>query len=110
MQIKFCRYIVNKRYAVSIKYSYREKAKEVSIALQNRPRTALQTAADWVEYVLTSDGAKHLRVQQYNLNFIQYFLIDVFAVLSLTIYAVFKLLQVCWRKYCCNRHAKAKAD
>ncbi|RDD35917.1 2-hydroxyacylsphingosine 1-beta-galactosyltransferase [Trichoplax sp. H2] len=88
---------------------YSRKMKELSVVIKSRPRTPLQTAADWIDYVLISNGAKHLRVEKYNLNFIQYYLIDVCFVILSIIYIIFKIFQFICRK-CCRRQSKSKKD
>ncbi|CAL8107615.1 unnamed protein product [Orchesella dallaii] len=56
---------------------YSVKAKELSKLVRDVPQTPLEKAVYWVEYVLRHKGAPHLRSAARDLNFVQYYLLDV---------------------------------
>ncbi|ODM98017.1 UDP-glucuronosyltransferase [Orchesella cincta] len=56
---------------------YMNKAKELSKLVRDLPETPLQKAVYWTEYVLRHKGATHLRSAARDLNFFQYYLLDV---------------------------------
>ncbi|XP_077983144.1 UDP-glucuronosyltransferase 2C1-like [Glandiceps talaboti] len=57
--------------------SYKENAQRVSRIHRDTPMSAGETVVYWVEHVIRH-GGQHLRPEAMNLNFIQYYLIDVF--------------------------------
>jgi glucuronosyltransferase len=61
--------------------SYSETAKKLSTIFKDQQTKPLDRAVYWVEYVLRHKGAVHLRSAARDLNYIQYFSIDVLAVL-----------------------------
>jgi glucuronosyltransferase len=62
--------------------------------LRDQPRTPLEQAVYWTEYVIRHKGAPHLRSAVVDLAWYQYFLLDVIAVLALA--AVSTLLIMCF--------------
>ena len=52
----------------------------------------MDTAIYWIEYVIRHRGAKHMRYPAADLNFFQYYSLDVMAFLTLTPYYLFKIL------------------
>lgn len=52
----------------------------------------MDTAIYWIEYVIRHRGAPHLRYPAADLNFFQYYSLDVFAFLIFTPYYLFKIL------------------
>ena len=65
--------------------SYDINAKEISRRFSDRPMTAQRTASFWVEYVIRHNGADHLKAAGNTLNFFQFHLIDVYAILFLLV-------------------------
>lgn len=51
----------------------------MSAIFQDRPMSALNTAVYWVEYVIRHRGAHHLRSAAVDLQWYQYYLLDVIA-------------------------------
>ena len=80
-------------------FSFKGNATRISRLLRDNPRTSVQQAADWIEYVHRHKGAKHLRPEVYNLTWYQYYLLDVLVffiaalvALCLAIRMMFRLL------------------
>ncbi|XP_026808482.1 UDP-glucuronosyltransferase 2A2-like isoform X1 [Rhopalosiphum maidis] len=71
---------------------YRLKAKELSEAFRDRPMSPLETAVYWTEYVIRHKGAPHLRSAAVGMPWFQYYLIDVFIVIFLSVTTFFVLL------------------
>lgn len=67
---------------------FKEKAKSLSGLLQDQPIHPKKTAAYWIEYVIRHKGAPHLKSGADCLNFFQYFLLDVIAIVFLTLIIV----------------------
>ena len=65
--------------------------------MRDNPRTSVQQAADWIEYVHRHKGAKHLRPEVYNLYWYQYYLLDVLAFLLTAIFAVCFAIRMLFR-------------
>ena len=81
-------------------YSFKSNATRISRLLRDNPRTFVQQAADWIEYVHRHKGAKHLRPEVYNLNWYQYYLLDVLAFLSTLIFSFFVAMRMLFRLLC----------
>ncbi|KAL9965245.1 hypothetical protein ACROYT_G029016 [Oculina patagonica] len=62
--------------------SFKGNATRISLLLRDSPRTPIQQAADWIEYVHRHKGAKHLRPEVHNLYWYQYNLLDVLVFLA----------------------------
>ena len=73
-------------------HSFKGNATYISRLLRDNPRTSVQQAADWIEYVHRHKGAKHLRPEVYNLSWYQYYLLDVLLFLFLAIRMLVALL------------------
>ena len=67
--------------------SFKSNATRVSRLSRDNPRTFVQEAADWIEYVHRHKGAKHLKSQVYNLYWYQYYLLDLLVFLLTVIFA-----------------------
>lgn len=67
---------------------YATNMKKYSAIFRDQPQTPLDRAIFWTEYVLRHGGAPHLRPAAEDLNFFQYFLLDVLAVLLLLLVVV----------------------
>ncbi len=65
--------------------SFRNKTQRVSRIFQERPETPRQVAARWVEHVL-KHGNEHLKSHAFDLSWWSFWLLDVMAVMSLTIF------------------------
>lgn len=59
--------------------SYRARAQELSRLFHDRPKSALEEAIYWTEYVIRHNGAHHLRSAAMDLTWYQYLLLDVIA-------------------------------
>ena len=63
-------------------FRYSNTVKKISELYRDRPATAMETAVYWTEYVIRHRGAKHMRYPAADLNFFQYYSLDVFAFLD----------------------------
>ncbi|XP_047118860.1 UDP-glucosyltransferase 2-like [Schistocerca piceifrons] len=63
---------------------YRLRAKELSWQFRDRPRTPLEEAVYWTEYVIRHRGALHMRPASLRLSWYQYLLLDVLAFIACT--------------------------
>lgn len=78
--------------------SYKENAIRVQKAFKDRPLSPLDTAIFWTEYVIRHGGAPQMRSAAVGLAWYQYFLLDVIAVLFLTVVAVLLIFYVIVKK------------
>ena len=67
---------------------YRENAQRLSRIYRDQPLTPMEQAMFWIEYVIRHKGAPHMRSAALDLTWYQYYLLDVIAVLALTVAAV----------------------
>ncbi|KAF2888123.1 hypothetical protein ILUMI_18050, partial [Ignelater luminosus] len=85
---------------------YAQNAKTRSKVMHDQPMKPLDRAIFWIEYVLRHQGAPHLRSAALELNWYQYLLLDVVAVVSVVvltfIYIIYKMVKLC----CCRKSYK----
>ncbi|XP_034653778.1 2-hydroxyacylsphingosine 1-beta-galactosyltransferase isoform X2 [Drosophila subobscura] len=72
---------------------YRNAARYRQNLLLDQRSTALETAIYWTEYVLRHKGAYHLQAPARNMNWAQYYLLDVVAVYLLAFYVLVLLIK-----------------
>ncbi|XP_077983085.1 2-hydroxyacylsphingosine 1-beta-galactosyltransferase-like [Glandiceps talaboti] len=67
--------------------SYKENAVRLSRIHRDQPMSPGDTTVFWIEHVIKHGGG-HLRAEAFNLNFFQYFMLDVMVVLVVIILAI----------------------
>lgn len=91
---------------------YKEKIKEVSNLLDDRPNTGLERAVWWTEYVLRHKGAPYFRPAVVDMPWYKYFLLDVlgfiFTVISVTVYLAYVTLSYVLCKLCALSSVRTK--
>jgi len=90
---------------------YKKAAVQYSAILKDQPMPPAEKASYWIEYVARHKGASHLKSAADNLNFFQYFLLDVIGAILLVIVTVLIVVYVLIRKgyhLVCKNKAKAK--
>ncbi|KAF7205625.1 UDP-glucuronosyltransferase 2C1-like [Nothobranchius furzeri] len=94
--------------------SYKESAMRLSRIHHDRPMSPLDEAVFWIEFTMRHKGAKHLRVQAHELTWYQYHSLDVLSfllsVVLLLLLLLVKTCRFCFRKCCCRRKTKRKAE
>ena len=73
---------------------YKNIVKAAADLYRDRPMSALDTAVYWVEYVIRHNGARHMQSQAVDLNFIQYYALDVYGLIGIVVFIVFKGLKL----------------
>ncbi|KAK9746317.1 UDP-glucoronosyl and UDP-glucosyl transferase [Popillia japonica] len=83
---------------------YLEAATKLSKISTDQPMTGLEKAVWWTEYVLRYNGAKHLRSPAVDMPLYEYFLLDVLALIFVTLlivtYISLKLTKLVLRRVC----------
>ncbi|XP_047445076.1 UDP-glucuronosyltransferase 1A1-like [Mugil cephalus] len=79
--------------------SYRENMQRLSALHKDRPIGPLDLSVYWTEFVMRHKGAKHLWAAVHNLNWFQYYCLDIIALLG-TVLLVFVLVTVKCMKLC----------
>lgn len=83
-------------------FRYKENIQRLSALHLDRPIEPLDLAVHWVEFVMKHKGAPHLRPAAHDLNWIQYYSIDVIASLLATAFLfLFISLKCCM--FCCKK-------
>uniref|UniRef100_A0A3B5KJ39 glucuronosyltransferase n=1 Tax=Takifugu rubripes TaxID=31033 RepID=A0A3B5KJ39_TAKRU len=81
---------------------YKDNIKTLSELHKDQPMNPLELSVYWTEFVMRHKGAKHLRPAVHDLNWIQYYCLDVvaflFTILLLLVVLTVKCLKVCLRK------------
>ncbi|ODM91207.1 UDP-glucuronosyltransferase 2B18 [Orchesella cincta] len=94
--------------------TYARKAKELSKLVKDLPQTPLDKAVYWTEYILRHKGARHLRSAARDLNFFQYYVLDVAAVLLVTFVLILYLIFCCcksiYRRACGRKSIHFKKE
>ncbi|XP_065158180.1 UDP-glycosyltransferase UGT5 isoform X2 [Atheta coriaria] len=68
---------------------YKREVLRRQYLLKDQKETALERGVYWTEYVLRHKGAFHLQSASKDLNYVQYYLLDVIAILVLCAYALY---------------------
>lgn len=92
-------------------FSYKKNAMRISRLMKDSPRTPLEKAGDWIEYVNRHGGAQHLRAQVFNIPWYQHYLLDVMAFLVAIVAFVVIVIRWTGRYMCrgCFRRSSEKA-
>nr|XP_019969103.1 PREDICTED: UDP-glucuronosyltransferase-like [Paralichthys olivaceus] len=81
---------------------YKENMQKLSAIHKDRQIEPLDLALYWTEYVMRHKGAKHLKSASQKLNWIQYFCLDVIALLATVVLVLgiltAKCMKLCFRK------------
>lgn len=72
--------------------SYKKKALEMSQRFKDRPTTPLETAMFWLEYLIRNNNAEHFKNPAMKLSWIEYMMIDVFALVLLIMMSIIYLV------------------
>lgn len=78
---------------------YARVVKKLANLNRDRPEHPLDKAAFWIEYVIRHDGAKHMQSPVVHLNLLQYYMIDIFGFLFVSLYVVFKLIKILFKVF-----------
>ncbi|KAJ6646774.1 UDP-glucosyltransferase 2, partial [Pseudolycoriella hygida] len=76
---------------------YGNVVKKLSKQNRDRPEHPLDKAAFWIEYVIRHDGAKHMQSPAVHLNLLQYYMVDVFGFVIVSLYVVIKLSKMLFK-------------
>nr|XP_054604895.1 UDP-glucuronosyltransferase 2A1-like [Nothobranchius furzeri] len=94
--------------------TYKESAMRLSRIHHDRPMSPLDEAVFWIEFTMRHKGAKHLRVQAHELTWYQYHSLHVLSfllsVVLLLLFLLDKTCRFCFRRSCCRRNTKRKAE
>ncbi|XP_053608926.1 UDP-glucosyltransferase 2 [Plodia interpunctella] len=71
---------------------YRKEVKYRQILLRDQKETPLERAVYWTEYVIRHKGAYHLQSPAKDLNFFQYYMLDVALLVTLTVITILCLI------------------
>ncbi|XP_008067707.1 UDP-glucuronosyltransferase 2B4-like isoform X3 [Carlito syrichta] len=92
---------------------YKENAMKLSEIQHDQPMKPLDRAAFWIEFVMRHKGAKHLRVAAHDLNWFQYYSLDVIgfllACVATVIFTVTKCCLFFFQKFA-KTERKGKKD
>ncbi|PFX22678.1 2-hydroxyacylsphingosine 1-beta-galactosyltransferase [Stylophora pistillata] len=86
--------------------SYRDNAGRISRSIKLLPRSAIEAAADWVEYAQALGDLSFLRPRSLDLPFYQLYLLDVlalFLLLSIIVVAAVYLVLRCLYRFCFSK-------
>ncbi|KAG8013921.1 UDP-glucuronosyltransferase 1-1 [Nibea albiflora] len=86
---------------------YKENMLRLSSLHKDRPVEPLDLSAYWTEFVMRHKGAKHLKAAVHDLNWFQYYCLDVIALLA-TVALVFVTLTVKCLKLCFSRLSRKR--
>lgn len=62
---------------------YKNRVKQLSELFRDRPMDIVENAVYWMEYVMRTGGAHHLKTDAKEFSFAQYFLLDVIGFIGL---------------------------
>lgn len=91
-------------------FRYSRAIKRISALLHDQPATPVERAVHWIEYVIRHKGTPHLRSVAHDLNWFQYYSLDVISFLMLINIITIKVLWVVCKKLCCRKQRKQKTS
>ncbi|XP_017775676.1 PREDICTED: 2-hydroxyacylsphingosine 1-beta-galactosyltransferase-like [Nicrophorus vespilloides] len=74
---------------------YKQEVKRMQYLLKDQKESPLDRAIYWTEYVIRHRGAPHLQSTAKDLNFVQYFLLDVIAIIVLSLCISWFIMKWC---------------
>lgn len=86
---------------------YKENVLKLSALHKDRPVDPLDLSVYWTEFVMRHKGAKHLRPAVHDLNWFQYFSLDVISLLAIVV-LVFVILTVKCLKLCLRKLSRKR--
>ncbi|XP_072014292.1 UDP-glucuronosyltransferase 2C1-like [Amphiura filiformis] len=91
---------------------FQENMDRLSSIYRDEPLMPAERVAYWMEYVVRHNGTSHLKSAALDLNFFQYYLLDVAAFLTICAISVIILLKFLFKSICrrCKFGFKAKSD
>ncbi|XP_037927687.1 UDP-glucosyltransferase 2 [Teleopsis dalmanni] len=92
---------------------YKKNINKFSELYRDRPMSAKQSVVYWTEYVARHHGAVHMQSPLVHLNTIQYLALDVFAVIFIALYIVWRIIKLGFCFICkkaCNALQCKKKD
>lgn len=90
-------------------FRYKENAIRVSKIIRGHERSPTDTIVDWIEYVVKTDGAHHLKVEGENLWFYEYYNLDVLLAIVIFMYIFIRIFKLCMNTIC-SSSSKNKVD
>uniref|UniRef100_A0A8C6U1C7 glucuronosyltransferase n=1 Tax=Neogobius melanostomus TaxID=47308 RepID=A0A8C6U1C7_9GOBI len=87
--------------------TYKQKIQKLSALHRDRPLDPLDLSVFWTEFVMKHKGAEHLKATVHRLNWVQYFCLDVLALLVF-IAVVFTTIVVKGLKMCCRKLSRKR--
>lgn len=92
-------------------YRYTENIKLISKLYHDQPLKAKDAVVYWVEYLVRNNGAPHFKSAAQDLNFIEYYMIDVFITIFIGIVLIMYLVMKCtFKVIACLRKKCTKED
>lgn len=73
---------------------YSTNIKKFSKLYHDRPLSSEDNAVYWLEYVLRHKGAKHLQSKALELNFIEYYLFDIYGLIFVSFFSILWILNI----------------
>ncbi|XP_034039734.1 UDP-glucuronosyltransferase-like [Thalassophryne amazonica] len=89
---------------------YKENMQKLSALHNDRPLDPLELSVYWTEFVMRHKGAKHLKAALHNLNWFQYFSLDVAAFLAGVVLFVAVVTVKCMKLWLRKLSRKRKQD
>ncbi|KAJ9591508.1 hypothetical protein L9F63_001945 [Diploptera punctata] len=84
--------------AVIFEPKYKRNMKKLSVISRDQPETPMERAVWWTEYVIRHKGAPHMRSMTMDLTWYDYFMLDVVAFLTVTLFLIVWIIH-----YACNQ-------
>lgn len=79
----------------------------ISKLIKSSPRSPKDEVVDWIEFVVNTAGAHHLKVEGETLWFYEFYNLDVFVSVLVMMYILYRLIKACTKLIC---KSKAKTD
>jgi hypothetical protein len=94
--------LYNALYKVLHDPMYTENAQKMGSLLNDQINRPLDRAVWWIEYIMRHPGMYKGKSPVHKLYWFQYFLLDVFAVILIALYIMFKIVKLLCMTFCCS--------
>ncbi|XP_031621869.1 UDP-glucuronosyltransferase 2B15-like [Contarinia nasturtii] len=88
--------------------AYLNRAKELAVLFNDNLMHPLDEAIFWIEYVIRSKGAKHLKSYAVNMSWFSYLLLDIFIIPVIAIFIIYLALKSISKSFISSDNKKRK--
>lgn len=90
--------------------AYYNRAKELASIFNDNLVHPMEEAIFWIEYVIRTNGAKHLKSNAVNMSWFSYLLLDILSAPFVVIFLIYLFIKKSFRKKKISKNNKSKEN